>query len=192
MRYSEVDDYRSATLLNLIIVKDYEELLPPIIKGKIVAIVGAGPSLSKVKEIDAEVVISADGATNYLVEIGITPDIVVTDLDGISTYPPSIYVVHAHGDNYSLLWKVKHMRKVIGTCQVRPFGKLHLYGGFTDGDRAYVIARKFGANSIKFFGWDLESDLTGKYSKPYLLSDTLNTKQKSIKLRVASTILSVF
>ncbi|NON62860.1 6-hydroxymethylpterin diphosphokinase MptE-like protein, partial [Acidianus sp. RZ1] len=68
-------DYKSAVLLNSIIKEDYSYSLEEI-KGKKVAIVGAGPSLQYLKDIDADLIIAADGASNYLKTIGIIPDIV--------------------------------------------------------------------------------------------------------------------
>lgn len=161
-----------------------------IIKGKKVAVVGAGPSLEQIKEIDADVIISADGATNYLYKIGIVPDIIVTDLDGINVYPQkSVYVVHAHGDNIDKLYKIENMNKVIGTCQVYPFGKLHLFGGFTDGDRGVVLAKIFGAKEIKLYGMDFESEYIGKYSKPPYEKNLPMTWVKRNKLKIAKYIV---
>lgn len=161
-----------------------------IIRGKKVAVVGAGPSLEQIKEIDADVIISADGATNYLYKIGIIPDVVVTDLDGINVFPPeTIYVVHAHGNNIDKLNKVDNMKKVIGTCQVYPFGKLHLFGGFTDGDRGVIIAKIFGAKEIKLYGMDFDSNYIGKYSKPPYKNNLPMTWIKRNKLKIAKYII---
>jgi len=161
-----------------------------IIKGKKVAVIGAGPSLEQIKEIDADVIISADGATNYLYRIGIIPDIVVTDLDGINVFPQEpIYVIHAHGNNIGKLDKVNNMKKIIGTCQVYPFGKLHLFGGFTDGDRGVVIAKIFGAKEIKLYGMDFDSNYIGKYSKPPYKYDLPMTWVKRNKLKIAKHII---
>ena len=161
-----------------------------IIRGKKVAIVGAGPTLEYIKDIEADVIISADGATNYLYGIGITPDIVVTDLDGINVYPQdSIYVVHAHGDNIDKLDKVNNMKKIIGTCQVYPFGKLHLFGGFTDGDRGVVLAKVFGAKEIKLYGMDFDSNYIGRYSKPPYKNNLPMTWVKRNKLKIAKYII---
>ncbi|MDT7875254.1 MAG: 6-hydroxymethylpterin diphosphokinase MptE-like protein [Sulfolobaceae archaeon] len=156
------------------------------------AVVGAGPNLENVKEIDADTIISADGATNYLVQIGIEPDIIVTDLDGITRFPKnSIYVVLAHGDNIHLLPKVKEMRRVIGTCQVMPFGKLKLFGGFTDGDRGVVLAKYFNADKITLEGMDFDSGIVGKYSKPYYKQNSYADWKKKNKLQIAKYIINL-
>lgn len=167
--------------------------LAEIIQNRKVAVVGAGPSLENVKEIDADVIISADGATNYLNEIGIIPDIIVTDLDGLTVFPASpIYIVLAHGDNIDKLYKVNYMKKVIGTCQVFPFGKLHIFGGFTDGDRGVVLAKLFGAKKIVLFGMDFDSDYVGKYSKPIYKKNLPLSLVKRNKLKIAKYITELF
>ncbi len=188
---SEVEDYKSASLLN-VILKDNPVDLLEVIRGKRVAVVGAGPSLEDVKGLKEDVVISADGATNYLVKMGIIPQIVVTDLDGINVFPKeSVYVVLAHGDNSHLFWKVYNMEKVVGTCQVRPFGRLNLFGGFTDGDRAVVLAKRFGAREIVLYGMDLESNFIGKFSKPYFTENVPMSWAKRQKLKIAKTVIDL-
>jgi len=182
-------DYYSASLLNLMIREDLTRELE-IIRGKDVAVVGAGPSLVDHREFEGEVMISADGATNYLLSLGIVPDVIVTDLDGITQFPDSLYVVHAHGDNYHLLHKVSELKRVVGTTQVPPFGRLKLFGGFTDGDRAVVLARAFGARRIRLYGMDLDSPMVGRYSKPWLSSDSPASRLKRLKLRVAKDIIN--
>lgn len=171
---------------------DYTYLLEDTIKNKTIAVIGAGPSLAKLKkgDVDADVIIAADGATNYLVEIGIIPDIIVTDLDGIIRFPDSIYVVLAHGDNIQHLNKVTKMRKVIGTCQVSPFGRLKVLGGFTDGDRGVVLAKKFGARKIILYAMDLDSNYIGRFSKPWLSSDVPISTIKREKLKIAKLIIN--
>ena len=60
------------------------------IKNKVVFVIGAGPSLSSsipsIKKFKKATKIVADGATRALIENGIRPDIVVTDLDGNLEY----------------------------------------------------------------------------------------------------------
>lgn len=141
-------------------------------------------------DIDADVIISADGATNYLVDHGIVPDIIVTDLDGIVKFPDSIYVVLAHGDNVQYLEKVVEIRKLIGTCQVSPFGKLKLFGGFTDGDRAVILAKRFNAKKIILFAMDFDSDYIGKFSKPWFSTDVPISRIKREKLKIAKFIVN--
>ncbi|BAK54324.1 hypothetical protein STK_05390 [Sulfurisphaera tokodaii str. 7] len=175
--------------MNMKIKNDYVEKLN-IIRDKRVAVVGAGPNLVSVNEISEDLIISADGATNFLYEHGIIPDIIVTDLDGISVFPEeSIYVVHAHGDNIRKLYKVNNMKIVIGSAQVFPFGNIHLFGGFTDGDRAVILAKLFKAKEIVLYGMDFDSGYVGKYSKPYYEQNLPANWVKRNKLKIAKQII---
>ncbi|WP_029552513.1 6-hydroxymethylpterin diphosphokinase MptE-like protein [Saccharolobus solfataricus] len=189
--FKERDDYISASILNYLITKEYDEAeLKELIKGREIAIVGAGPQLDKINKLKEDVIIAADGAANYLVDIGIVPDIIVTDLDGLQTFPKNpIYVVLAHGDNINLLHKVKEMDKVIPNSQVMPFGRLRLYGGFTDGDRAVVLAKYMKASKIRLYAMDFQSGIVGKFSKPYYQRNVPASMIKRKKLEIARMII---
>jgi uncharacterized Rossmann fold enzyme len=177
--------------LNQFLIDDEEEELFSVIKGRSVAVVGAGPSLELVREIKEEVIIAADGASRFLEELFRPPDVIVTDLDGIEkTNGTSIYVVHAHGDNVARLEKVLEFRRVIGTCQVANTGRAKLYGGFTDGDRATLLALVAGATKVKLYAMDLDSDLIGRYSKPYLSEHIAMSRRKKVKLSIAKEVIS--
>ena len=71
-----------------------------------------------------------------LVDNGIKPDIIVTDLDGDENVlkkigrTKTIFVVHAHGDNIDKLELMKNFKNCLGTTQSKPFGNLHNFGGF--------------------------------------------------------------
>ena len=87
-----------------------------------VVVIGSGPSLSyaipKLKQIKKTVTIVADSALKKVVENGIKPDIVVTDLDGDEMTLKKIgktnvvFVVHAHGDNISKLCFIEKMYSI--------------------------------------------------------------------------------
>jgi hypothetical protein len=134
--------------------------------GKSVTVCGDGPNL----EVDVErhrpigTVIAADGATSALLQKGIVPDIIVSDLDGNiadlqrANRMGAIMVIHAHGDNIPLLETVPGFEgKVALTTQSRRFGRVRDYGGFTDGDRSVELARHFGAKDILLLGFDFEN-----------------------------------
>ncbi len=77
-------------------------------------------------------------------------DVHVTDLDeGFKALCDAadrakVVVVHAHGDNLELIKEyVPSLGKVVGTTQYLPFDKIYNFGGFTDGDRAAIIAKAF-------------------------------------------------
>ena len=127
----------------------------------------------KTKKIESPtIVISADSATQWLVKNKIIPDIIVTDLDGdlelfesIAHTQQTIFVVHAHADNQDKLHMAKKFRNCIGTAQTEcPPGKIHNFGGFTDGDRAVFLASHYGADKIILFGMDF-GDKVGRHSK---------------------------
>ncbi len=77
-------------------------------------------------------------------------DVHVTDLDeGFNALcdaadKAKVVVVHAHGDNLELIKEyVPSLGKVVGTTQYLPFDRIYNFGGFTDGDRAAIIAKAF-------------------------------------------------
>jgi uncharacterized Rossmann fold enzyme len=124
--------------------------------------------------------IAADSSLKPLVDNGIIPDIVVTDLDGDENTikkiakTKSIFVIHAHGDNIKKLELVKKIKNCIGTTQSNPFNKIQNFGGFTDGDRGVFLANYFGAKKIILFGMDFGNRI-GKFS---------NTKKADRKIKL--------
>jgi uncharacterized Rossmann fold enzyme len=137
------------------------------IEGKDVLVCGNALTLSndldRIKA-DKYLVIAADGATSTLLEKGIVPDIIVTDLDG---YIPdeikanrngALMVVHAHGDNMSRLDNVRNMRGIIGTTQAEPLENIHNFGGLSDGDRCVFMAHEFSARSITLAGFNFRDE----------------------------------
>ncbi|WP_456482305.1 6-hydroxymethylpterin diphosphokinase MptE-like protein [Methanopyrus sp.] len=178
MGYKESEDRLAASVL-CELLRDHPRVLRPedVPVEEEVIVVGAGPSITELPKIVGEledgVVYAADGACRALLELGIVPDVVVTDLDGpeeyllMSSECGSITVVHAHGDNVTELAElVPILRRVLGTCQVEPpCDLLYNFGGFTDGDRAVVMAAKLGAERVLTVGMDF-GNLTTEYSRP--------------------------
>ena len=178
------------------------ERLRELIEGKTVYVVGAGPSIKRhigilktLKEI--EVIISADGATKALLEEGILPDIIVSDLDGDmesileSNRKGSIVVVHAHGDNIDKIKKyLPKLKNVVGSYQVPvQIPGLINYGGFTDGDRCCFLAEYYGAKRIVLCGMDFGEYIT-KYSRPNLRREVEKGDDIKIKkLRYAKELV---
>lgn len=135
--------------------------------GKEVTVLGDGPSLeSSLLRSDLRgTVITADGATSKLLHIvGRIPDIIVTDLDGevadqiSANSQGSVLVVLAHGDNVDKVERYVpwFSGPLTPTTQSRPFAGVFNFGGFTDGDRAVMLARHFGAQTIHLLGFDLD------------------------------------
>jgi hypothetical protein len=179
--FSRARDEAAAMQLDSIIDPLEIKLLEKLLKDKRANVYGAGPSLELVNELAPGTNIAADGATTYLLKRGLQPDIIVTDLDGkiedllMAKNGGGILVVHAHGDNLEAIRKhAGRLREVIGTTQTRPFGKLHNFGGFTDGDRAVSLAHHFGAREIHLYGMDFHGEI-GRYS---FTKDPLVKKKK--------------
>ncbi|MCX8172551.1 MAG: DUF115 domain-containing protein, partial [Archaeoglobaceae archaeon] len=127
------------------------------IKGKEVAVIGGAYEGEKVEE---ELVITAGKAVE---KVGFIPHIHVTDLeeslDRILELEKAncILVFHAHGDNIERIKEVvPRVKKFIATTQYKPFDKVYNFGGFTDGDRAALIAKRFGAKKIALYGFNFE------------------------------------
>jgi uncharacterized Rossmann fold enzyme len=182
--YDEKKDKESAVILNSIIKKsNINEKIISLVKDKTVFVIGSGPSLSTaipiLKNFKKIIKIAADSSVKPLVENGIIPDIVITDLDGDESTlkkigRKSIFIVHAHGDNIEKLELAKKFKKCIGTTQSNPFEKIQNFGGFTDGDRGVFLANHFDAKKIILFGMDFGEKI-GRHS---------NTKKSERKIKL--------
>jgi len=173
-------DMEAANVLDGLIEESDLSQLNKLIKNKNVIVFGCGPSLKKdILNIKAKKIhqkctlIAADGSIKALLEEDIIPQINVTDLDGdvesiiSANESGTITLVHAHSDNIDLMIEiVPKLKKVIGTTQVKPLGKLHNFGGFTDGDRCVFLADHFKAGLIILAGMDFGASI-GKYSGKY-------------------------
>ena len=176
LRLDRDEDVLAARLIDEILPKPRIGDLARIIEKRECIVFGSGPSL----DVDLEklekagyldkVLISADGATSAVMHYR-NPDVIVTDLDGrvedqlMAWERGAWMVVHAHGDNIEAVLRVvpKMSERVIGSTQVKPFGKLFNFGGFTDGDRGAFLAHELGASKIYLAGMDFGPKL-GKYS----------------------------
>ncbi len=193
--YSRRKDTESARILNSILKTKFPlKKLEKKIKNQTVFVIGAGTSLPQsiplLKKYKNITMIVADGATKALIENKIKPDIVVTDLDGEQNFlkkaakENAIMVVHAHGDNIEKLHLTSEFKYCIGTTEGKPFGNIHNFGGFTDGDRCVFLAKYFGAKKIILFGMDFGTKI-GKYSKEKINDKTTKIK----KLRCGKELL---
>lgn len=175
--FDRISDEESAKVLQKLI--DGRALSPNEIniKDKVI-IFGAGPSLNKnLKEfknlnITNFTLICADGAVTALLEENITPNIVVTDLDGNiedilkSNENGAIMAVHAHGNNLENVTKyVPKLKNILGTTQSTPIKNIYNFGGFTDGDRCLFLAKQLGAHTLILAGMDFGNVIT-RYSRP--------------------------
>ena len=190
LNYSEKKDKESAVILDSILKKNSNnQKITKLIQGKTVFVIGSGPSLSfaipKLKKFKKSIKIAADSSLKPLLENGIVPDIIVTDLDGDEdaikklSKKKSIFVIHAHGDNIKKLQMVKEINNCIGTTQTTPFNKIQNFGGFTDGDRGVFLASHFEAKKIILFGMDFGKQI-GKFSNTK--KSDRDTKLKKLKI----------
>ena len=190
LSYSEKKDKESAVILDSILKKNSNnQKIIKLIQGKTVFVIGSGPSLSfaipKLKKFKKSIKIAADSSLKLLLENGIVPDIIVTDLDGDEdaikklSKKKSIFVIHAHGDNIKKLQMVKEIKNCIGTTQTTPFNKIQNFGGFTDGDRGVFLASHFEAKKIILFGMDFGKQI-GKFSNTK--KSDRDTKLKKLKI----------
>ena len=193
--YSRKKDNQSRKLLDSLLPKKNPiGKIRDLIENRPVFIVGAGPSLpsciSILKKYKKITKIIADGATRAIIENGLKPDIVVTDLDGDITSlkkagrTNTLMVVHAHGDNTNKIHLVKNFKNCIGTTQTKPVGRVYNFGGFTDGDRCVFLASHFKAKKIILLGMDFGTRI-GKYSK----ISVVNRNTKIAKLRRGKKLL---
>lgn len=183
--FNPAEDDRAAHILADLTIQDATDLLKSRIAGKPVTICGNGPTLSKKLEAITGVIIAADAASGVLIRHGITPDVIVTDLDGIEdeavtlNRKGTILVVHAHGDNIPRLrtWVPRMKGPLVLTTQGKPFGHVYNFGGFTDGDRAVYLAHEMQASDVTLIGFDLD--------------DPVVTPMKKGKLQWARKLLSL-
>jgi uncharacterized Rossmann fold enzyme len=169
MGYDRRDDESSARLLRTLTVNSdlvSDDDMASMI-GPVVSVFGAADTLLNdiAKKVPAGTLISAGSATKTVMDAGIVPDIVVTDLDGdidsqiAASEKGAVTVIHAHGDNADLLMRYVHSfpGRIMITTQSVPDKVIYNFGGFTDGDRAVCMARHFGARSIFLYGFDFDN-----------------------------------
>lgn len=196
MHFERMYDEYSARLLSKMLETKARKKIPEVIEveilhktieGKDVLVCGKAPRLKDdIKKIDFKkyVVIAADGAASVLMKAGVTPHIIVSDLDGNmddeakANELGAIMVVHAHGDNMDALGEeLPRLKRVIGTTQSKPLNNVYNFGGFTDGDRSVFIAKEMGARSITLTGFDFR--------------DTNVTPLKKKKLEWAEKLINI-
>jgi len=167
--FSREEDERAAVILShLVPTKQIldERSLSRLI-GEEVTVIGDAPGLrDQLARIPPKgTVIAADGATSTCMEAGYLPEIIVTDLDGCvkdqieANLHGSVVIIHAHGDNIDALSEQvpRFEGRIMMTTQSRPFDSVFNWGGFTDGDRATIMAIHFGARTINLMGFDFDN-----------------------------------
>ncbi len=160
----EADEKAARVLQSLVDEPASPEVLRDVLTGKDVTVCGAADSLAPEIPACTDVVIAADEATSTLLRCGVHPDVIVTDLDGNvddqiqASEHGSIMVIHAHGDNIPALRRYvpRFAAPVVATTQAVPLDGVYNFGGFTDGDRAYFLAKTCDAVSVTLLGFDFE------------------------------------
>ncbi len=190
--FSRVRDLEAAVLLSELLRSPPPlSRLAELISAKKVLVCGNGPGLlSEIAGLEADgalldrAIIAADGATSVLLKAGISPDAIVTDLDGTiediidASKRGSIVVVHAHGDNIDKVREyLPQMGEALGTCQCRPPEGLYNMGGFTDGDRCVFLVVHFRASEVALAGFEFD--------------DPTVTPRKAKKLQWAKRLIDI-
>ncbi len=161
--YSMDRDRKSARLMHSIAGKKLMDAsVLNFLEGKKVWVVGNSPDLLKeIDRISGGRVIIAGKAIERVLDV-VDFDILVTDMDEnigmiLDAEKKAILVLHAHGDNMDRIKKVVPLvDRFVGTTQTEPFDRIYNFGGFTDGDRAVLMAIHFGAEEINLIGFDFE------------------------------------
>ncbi|KUE73631.1 DNA transporter [Candidatus Methanomethylophilus sp. 1R26] len=175
MGYDPAQDTMSARVLlavtqnsDLRMGSDFEGLM----KGTVTVLGGAGCLEKDIAERPPEGCIIAAGSAAG--RAGITPDIMVTDLDGdlqaqigLSAAGVPAFIL-AHGDNAETVARCAPLFKgpIVLTTQGEPFGIVECHGGFTDGDRAVCLAKEAGSQRILLRGFDFGSPMPKAGSDP--------------------------
>ena len=140
------------------------------VKDRDLVIVGAG--INSFTDIPESDLLAADGALRACLERGTIPEFIVTDLDGYisdliwASEHGSKVIVHSHGDNLAALYKYSSYIRPICVTSTYPSTGTSCWGGFTDGDRALMMALSLGCKSVQLIGFDFSKigDYSGKYS----------------------------
>jgi len=175
MGYDPDQDVHSARILSKLLFDIKRSASPgtliELIKDNDVLVCGNAPCLGEDLpgiEPSEYCIIAADGATAVLMNAGIVPQIIVTDLDGDieaqieANSQGAVMVVHAHGDNIPAINSVvPQLCNIIGSTQAQPLENVYNFGGFTDGDRCVFLAKEFQASGILMIGFDFnDPDVT--------------------------------
>jgi hypothetical protein len=181
MNYSRDRDEQVAWMLSGMMESRASQLaqisdLKDAFRGKHAYVFADGPSLaSDIRDFPfTRPTVAADGATSKMMDEGIRPDVIVTDLDAErvedqveANRQGSIVVIHAHGDNQRALeeWVPRFTGRILATTQAAPIKNVHDFGGFTDGDRAVLLADHFGADPLILVGFNFDEG-DAEYVKP--------------------------
>ncbi len=193
---SREEDFTSCHLLDMVLstrvdlVGNSLRRLSELLSGREVLVIGdflRGQCL----RLPNTTLVAADSAFVKCVESGVVPDVLVTDLDGVTSkylkFRDVVYVVHAHGDNYERVVKLVPEVEgyLVGTAQCKCSNRVQVFGGFTDGDRAAYLAYYMGAERVILYGFNFKQ--VAELVKPSGVS--VNPGSKLAKLSWARYLL---
>jgi hypothetical protein len=172
---------------------------------------GAGPNLERhLGQISLQIhknrshffITAADGSANGLRIANLMPDLIISDLDGISledlTYflqKGVIVIIHGHGDN---IIKIQEFSSIIQKsnsimCTTQTEAKYPIFnpGGFTDGDRGVFLLHHLADSQKVFwlFGYEF-GEYIGSFSKKGFTHSKPITILKKKKLKFAQELLN--
>ena len=160
-----------------------------------------GPDLSQFKKnrnlfTEDSILIGVDGASYmFFHRTGKMPDIIVSDLDGplrlyyLITEMNKYIAIHPHGDNIHRLAHLASLLKydkIIVTTQTEDFECIRNVGGFTDGDRAILLALELGFNIIHVCCFKRRPLFAHKNTL-----SALDTKSKEIKMKILFDLIKI-
>lgn len=167
--FSREDDERAAELMHKLGWRKLldSSILLERIKGKDAIVIGGAVDESDIKMLkdSSRIKITAGKSILKIRDLlpNFTPDVHVTDMEEPDELlielekQGCILVLHAHGDNIDRIKSVvPKLRRFVATTQSKPFDRIYNFGGFTDGDRAAIIAKMFNAKCIILIGFDFE------------------------------------
>ncbi len=150
-----------------------------------------GP-LGGFKQWDCDVIGAPEGGAWSLLSLGIRPHYVTGDLDielkalDMLLNITRTALIHIHGDNIErvLMYRERiRSANVVYTSQIPTVTCTLPLGGFTDGDRAVVVAMLAGAREVKVAGYNF------KEPSYYHKSVAFHDEVKLAKLELASKII---
>ena len=139
-------------------------------KGKNISIIGAAIGSDIV--LPPKNLLVADGALRACLERNIIPEFVMTDLDGYledlfwASNNGSKLIVHSHGDNIAVFSQYSTRLPYFSVTTTYPSLNSNCWGGFTDGDRALMMALSLSSKSINLLGFNFNEigDYAGVFS----------------------------
>lgn len=213
-QFSESDDISARDLL-FSYRKDSDPLnlvnnIKKTISSKQILFFGAGPNLCRhltqiIKGIKKNrnkfFLVAADGSANALRIYNILPDIIISDLDGISysefqyfNHNNVIILIHGHGDNISKIKEysetIQNGKNIICTTQNQSKYPIINPGGFTDGDRGIYFLHHIAPpqNVFWLFGYDFSGSI-GPFSKQGLAIPKKMSDIKAKKMKIAKELI---